>query len=139
MKFKVAVAQINPALGDYDKNIKKHLKYIDNAIKKKADMVVFPELSLTGYSVKDLNFDLAINPYTSSILKPLKERSKKITIVCGGIEESTRVNVCELVPTLPGVPVIAPLCVLNESPAGSAGVTDQTYGSAPPEPPTDAE
>jgi predicted amidohydrolase len=86
-KFKIAVAQINPALGDYDKNIKKHLKYIDNAIKKKADMIVFPELSLTGYSVKDLNFDLAINPYTSELLKPLREKSKKITIVCGGIEE----------------------------------------------------
>ncbi len=86
-KFKIAVAQINPALGDYDKNIKKHLKYIDNAIKKKADMIVFPELSLTGYSVKDLNFDLAINPYTSDLLKPLKDKSKKITIVCGGIEE----------------------------------------------------
>ena len=46
------------------------------------------------------------------------------SIVCGGIEESARVNVCELVPTVPGVPVIAPLCVLNERPAGSAGVTD---------------
>jgi NAD+ synthase (glutamine-hydrolysing) len=86
-KFKVSVAQINPALGDYDKNIKKHLKYIDNAIKKKADMIVFPELSLTGYSVKDLNFELALNPYTNPILKPLKEKSRKITIVCGGIEE----------------------------------------------------
>jgi NAD+ synthase (glutamine-hydrolysing) len=87
MKFRVAAAQINPALGDYDKNIKKHLQFIDKAIKRKADMVVFPELSLTGYSVKDLNFDLAINPYTNAILKPLKEKSKKITIVCGGIEE----------------------------------------------------
>jgi predicted amidohydrolase len=87
MKFKAAVAQINPTLGNIDKNIKKHLSYIDKAIKKKADIVVFPELSLTGYSVKDLNFDLAINPYTSDVLKPLKEKSKKITIVCGGIEE----------------------------------------------------
>lgn len=86
-KFKISVAQINPALGDYDKNIKKHLQYIDKAIKRKADMVVFPELSLTGYSVKDLNFDLAINPYKDAILKPLKDKSKQITIVCGGIEE----------------------------------------------------
>lgn len=87
MKFKVSVAQINPALGDYDKNIKKHLQFIDKAIKRKADMVVFPELSLTGYSVKDLNFDLALNPYKDSILKPLRDKSKQITIVCGGIEE----------------------------------------------------
>jgi predicted amidohydrolase len=87
MKFKISCAQISPVLGDIEKNVKIHLKYIDKAIAKKADMVVFPELSLTGYSVKDLNMELALNPYTSPLLKPLKEKSKKITIVCGGIEE----------------------------------------------------
>lgn len=86
-KFRIALAQINPALGDYDKNIKKHLSFIDKAIKKKADLVVFPELSLTGYSIKDLNFSLALNPYTSPVLKPLRDRSKKISIICGGVEE----------------------------------------------------
>jgi len=87
MKFKVSCAQISPALGDIEKNIKLHLKYIEKAIAKKADLVVFPELSLTGYSVKDLNLELALNPYTSPLLKPLRDKSKKITIVCGGIEE----------------------------------------------------
>ena len=86
-KFKVSAAQINPVLGDIDRNIKKHLKFIDAAIKKKADMIVFPELSLTGYSVKDLNMELALNPYKSPLLKPLRDKSKKITIICGGIEE----------------------------------------------------
>ena len=87
MKFKVSVAQISPVLGDIERNIKIHLKYIDKAIAKKADMVVFPELSLTGYSVKDLNMELALNPFTSKLLEPLRQRSKKISIVCGGIEE----------------------------------------------------
>lgn len=88
MKFKAAVAQINPPLGDYDKSIKKHLQFIDKAIKSKADLVVFPELSLTGYSVKDLNFDMALNPYTSALLEPLRKKSKQISIICGGIEEA---------------------------------------------------
>jgi len=87
MKFKVSCAQISPVLGDIEKNIKLHLKYIDKAIAKKADMVVFPELSLTGYSVKDLNLELALNPFTNKLLEPLRQRSKKISIVCGGIEE----------------------------------------------------
>lgn len=87
MKFKVSCAQISPALGDIEKNIKLHLKYIDKAIARKSDMVVFPELSLTGYSVKDLNLELALNPFTSKLLEPLRQRSKKISIVCGGIEE----------------------------------------------------
>ncbi|HRE10408.1 MAG TPA: nitrilase-related carbon-nitrogen hydrolase [Ignavibacteria bacterium] len=87
MKFKVSCAQISPILGDIEKNTKLHLKYIDRAIAKRSDMVVFPELSLTGYSVKDLNLELALNPYTSKLLEPLRLRSKKISIVCGGIEE----------------------------------------------------
>jgi NAD+ synthase (glutamine-hydrolysing) len=86
-KFKVALAQINPALGDFEKNIKKHIDFIDKAIKKKADIIIFPELSLTGYSLKDLNAELALNPYKSDLLKPIEEKSKKISIICGGVEE----------------------------------------------------
>lgn len=93
MKFKIAVAQINPTLGDYDKNIKKHLQFIDKAVRKKADMIVFPELSLTGYTLKDLNFDMAINPYVNEILRPLRVKSKKITIICGGVEEDENYGV----------------------------------------------
>jgi predicted amidohydrolase len=85
--FRIALAQINPVLGDFDKNIKKHLNFCDRAIKKNADLVVFPELSLTGYSVKDLNFDLAVNLKTNKLLKPLEDKSRKISIICGGIEE----------------------------------------------------
>ena len=69
----------------------------------------------------------------------LMVKLRDVATVCGGTEESTRVNVCELVPTVVAVPVIAPLCVLSERPVGSAGVTDHKYGSAPPEPPTEAE
>lgn len=86
-KFIIALAQINPALGDVDKNIKKHVDYINRALKKKADLVIFPELSLTGYSLKDLNAEVAVNPFMSEILKPLCEKSKKIDIICGGVEE----------------------------------------------------
>jgi len=87
MKFKIALAQINPALGDLDKNIKKHIAFCDKAIKRKADLIVFPELSLTGYSLKDLNIELALNPYKSPKLNGLKNKSKKISILCGGVEE----------------------------------------------------
>src|SRR4030095_7067917 len=92
-KFKAAVAQINPALGDIEKNLKKCIQYIDKAIKKKADLIVFPELSLTGYSVKDLNFELAVDPYNNDLIKPLREKSKKISIICGGIEEDENYGV----------------------------------------------
>ena len=86
-KFKIALAQISPALGDFDKNMKKHITFCDKAIKKKAELVIFPELSLTGYSIKDLNFDLAVSPDKIRLLEPLFKKSKDIDIICGGIEE----------------------------------------------------
>jgi predicted amidohydrolase len=87
MKFKIALAQINPTLGNVEKNVKKHVVYCRKAITKKAELIIFPELSLTGYALKDMNFELAMNPYTSDVLKPLKEVSRKISIICGGVEE----------------------------------------------------
>jgi hypothetical protein len=45
-------------------------------------------------------------------------------MVCDGAELSRSVNVCEVVPCVVGVPVIAPVAVSNERLAGSAGETD---------------
>ncbi|MDD4760927.1 MAG: carbon-nitrogen hydrolase family protein [Bacteroidaceae bacterium] len=47
--MKVAIAQIEAIKGNVEKNIENHLKWIKQAIKNKADMLVFPELSVTGY------------------------------------------------------------------------------------------
>jgi len=43
---------------------------------------------------------------------------------CGGDKESCSVNVCEVVPSVTGVPVIAPVVVSSERLAGRSGVTD---------------
>lgn len=47
--MKVCVAQTRPAKGDIASNIDKHRKLIDLAVSNGADIIVFPELSLTGY------------------------------------------------------------------------------------------
>lgn len=85
--MKVAVAQISSYLGNLEKNIEKHLEYCDKAIAEKADVIVFPELSLTGYSLKDINYEISLNPYTSPKLNKLREKSKDISIICGLVEE----------------------------------------------------
>ena len=46
--LKVALAQISPILADPDKNIQKHLEYIERAVTEKADIILFPELSATS-------------------------------------------------------------------------------------------
>lgn len=47
--MRVAVAQIEVAKGNVEENVKKHLRWMEEAIRYKADMVIFPELSMTGY------------------------------------------------------------------------------------------
>ncbi len=52
--MKIALAQINPIIGDFDGNIQKILHYIEEARLKGADIVIFPELTLCGYPARDL-------------------------------------------------------------------------------------
>jgi predicted amidohydrolase len=47
--MKICVAQTRPVKGDIETNIENHRKLIDLAVSNGADMVIFPELSLTGY------------------------------------------------------------------------------------------
>lgn len=47
--MKICVAQLHPVTGDIEKNIELHRKLIDVAVSLSADLIVFPELSLTGY------------------------------------------------------------------------------------------
>jgi predicted amidohydrolase len=89
MKFKIALAQIDPALGNLQRNIEKHIEFCVRAKDAGADLAVFPELSLTGYSIKDMNWDLAVNLQRDvSAVRPLIEMSKSISILAGGVEES---------------------------------------------------
>ena len=54
MKLRVALAQINPTVGDLEGNAALISKYTDQAKKAAADVIVFPEMVLTGYPVEDL-------------------------------------------------------------------------------------
>jgi len=47
--MKICITQTEPIKGDINRNIEKHLQFIERAIKSKADAIIFPELSLTGY------------------------------------------------------------------------------------------
>lgn len=58
--MKIGLAQIESRKGNIQENIEKHLNWIDRAIAEKAHLIVFPELSLTGYE-PELAKDLAID------------------------------------------------------------------------------
>ena len=86
MKCRVAVAQVDSRVGDVKANRDTHLRFIDKAIKNKAQLIVFPELSLTGYTLRDLAIEQAIDPARDPLLEPLKRKSSQISIALGFVE-----------------------------------------------------
>ena len=87
MDFTVALAQIKPKLGCLDDNLALIEAAIEKAIAQAADLVVFPELALTGYFLKDLVPDVALGLDAPQILR-LKELSERISIAIGFVEVS---------------------------------------------------
>jgi predicted amidohydrolase len=85
--MKIALAQIAPALGDLKKNLEIHLDNIEKAKNANADLVIFPELSLTGYSLKDMVPDAAADPEKDENIARLRDLSQDIGIVFGFVEE----------------------------------------------------
>ncbi len=87
--IKIAIGQIGPVLANLDKNIEKHCEFIEKAIAQKADLILFPELSLTGYSLKDATFDVALTKDNPRLNK-IRDLSSKISISCGFAEIGDR-------------------------------------------------
>ncbi len=79
--MRVAVAQIKPAKGSIEKNLVKHVKWIKQAIQNNADLIVFPELSLTGYE-PNLAKNLATNQ-DDKRLEEIQQLSDRNGIIIG--------------------------------------------------------
>lgn len=91
MKITLALAQINVKLGDVESNLEKHLDYIRQAKSQHADLLVFPELSLTGYVLQDIVPTVAHRPAEDDpVFKPLLKASKDLDIVVGFVDEDAR-------------------------------------------------
>lgn len=88
--MKIALAQISPNLGDIDQNFRMHIDSIQKAKRKNVDLLVFPELSLTGYTLKDMVEEVAIDPHTDPRFKKLKSLSREISFVVGFVEEKEK-------------------------------------------------
>lgn len=88
--MKVALAQIRPTLGDVRENFLMHIDYIQRAKKKKADLLIFPELSLTGYTLMDMVEEVALQPQTDPMFKKFKTLSRDLSFVVGFVEEKEK-------------------------------------------------
>jgi predicted amidohydrolase len=88
--MKVGIAQISSSLGDMEKNLKLHEEYIQKAIREKNELIIFPELSLSGYSLQDLVEQAAVDPNNHPIFQRLKQLSENISIIVGFVEEKEK-------------------------------------------------
>jgi len=86
----VGLAQTDVRLGSFEANIQLHLEWIERAHQQGVDLLIFPELSLTGYRLLHLTGRMALQPESSPILEPLLEASRKISLVIGLVEEDGR-------------------------------------------------
>lgn len=87
MDFTAVLAQIKPKLGCTEDNLKIIEAEIAKAREAGADLIVFPELAVTGYFLKDLVPEVALKIDSSEILR-LVNLSIGISIVIGFVEET---------------------------------------------------
>ena len=84
---RVALAQIAPALGQFDANLARHHELIGEARSQGADLVVFPELGLTGYQLQDLAAEVSVR-LDDPRLADLAATTANLSVVVSFVEES---------------------------------------------------
>jgi len=91
--MKISLAQTQPVAGNLEANIEIHLDFVRQAIEQDADLVIFSELSLTGYEPELAN-DLAIN-LNDSRLDPFQDLcDSHNTIICVGAPTKADNGIC---------------------------------------------
>ena len=76
MKLKICLAQLNPTLGDLKYNTEKALAVVFKAKKRNVDLVVFPEMFISGYQLQDL---VLKEQFLSDVKLFLKEMCDKVS------------------------------------------------------------
>ncbi|MCA1980900.1 MAG: hydrolase [Calditerrivibrio sp.] len=87
----IYMSQIKPYLGNVEKNLELHEAEINKAISEKCDLIVFPELSLTGYYLRDLVSEVSIR-LNSPFIKIFENYSESIAIIIGFVLEDENHN-----------------------------------------------
>src|SRR5438093_10920403 len=84
----VGLAQVDSALGDLDRNLARHREWVARAVAAVVKLLVFPELSLTGYFLRDLVVDSAIR-LDGPAMKDLLSMSGDLDVVLGAVIDET--------------------------------------------------
>jgi len=85
--LRIALAQIAPRLGELDENLERHRELIAEARSGGAQLVVFPELGLTGYLLQDLAAEVAMR-LDDPRLASLAATTRGLSVAVSFVEES---------------------------------------------------
>ncbi|MCB0417522.1 MAG: NAD+ synthase [Bdellovibrionaceae bacterium] len=85
-ELKIGLAQSNPTIGDLDGNLATILQRVQLAEKQGLDLLVFPELSLTGYPPRDLLFESDFVSRQLEALGKVEKASSKVAVFLGFVE-----------------------------------------------------
>lgn len=81
--MKIAIAQINPTVGDLDGNCARILRCAEEAIRAGASLLVTPEMALCGYSPEDLLLRADFNQACRAALRRLAAEARSIALLVG--------------------------------------------------------
>lgn len=84
-KLKVILAQLNPTVGDFKGNYFQAKQTIAAAEREAADMVIFPELFITGYPPEDLIFEVNFIPQNMGLIEELAGLTGETIAIVGGV------------------------------------------------------
>lgn len=83
----IGLAQIDARLGDVEGNLERHLEWIERAREKGVELLLFPELSLTGYRLLHLTSHTALVPENSTVVDRLREAGGDMAVIVGVVEK----------------------------------------------------
>ena len=86
--MKIAIAQINPIIGDFKHNFDKMKHFADQAIKLQCDLVVFSELVVTGYPPRDFLERKDFIDANLACLERLLTFIHGIGVICGFVDKN---------------------------------------------------
>ena len=93
--FRLALAQINPTVGDLDGNSRKIIDLLDEARAAGADLVAFPEMAIPGYPAEDLVFKSSFIKDNIEAMRRVVAASRGIAVVVGFVDADSDIyNAC---------------------------------------------
>ena len=133
-KFRLALAQINPIVGDIPGNARKIIEYVDRAREAQADLVAFPELAITGYPPEDLLFKPSFIQDNLAAMRRVVEASRGIAVVVGFVDLDSDIANAAALPSISSSSTVTllPECPASNtiSPTGeTAAAMEKTRGS----------